>query len=44
MKPGIEWRQPRAAAENEQFAADLHAALSRTPKAISPKYFYDEVG
>ena len=44
MKPGIEWRQPRAAAENEQFAADLHAALSRTPKAISPKYFYDEAG
>ncbi|RZL36861.1 MAG: L-histidine N(alpha)-methyltransferase [Rubrivivax sp.] len=44
MKPGIEWRQPRAAAENEQFAADLHAALSRTPKAISPKYFYDETG
>lgn len=44
MKPAIEWRQPRANAENEQFAADLHAALSRAPKAISPKYFYDEVG
>ena len=44
MKPGIEWRQPRAAAENEQFADDLHAALNRAPKAISPKYFYDEVG
>ena len=44
MKPGIEWRQPRASAENEQFAADLHAALSRSPKAISPKYFYDETG
>lgn len=44
MKPGIEWRQPRASAENEQFAADLHAALSRAPKAISPKYFYDETG
>lgn len=44
MKPGIEWRQPRATAENEQFTADLHAALSRMPKAISPKYFYDEVG
>lgn len=44
MKPGIEWRQHRALAENEQFAADLHAALSRTPKAISPKYFYDETG
>jgi dimethylhistidine N-methyltransferase len=44
MKPGIEWRQPRASSDNEQFTADLHAALSRTPKAISPKYFYDEVG
>ncbi|HEV6965739.1 L-histidine N(alpha)-methyltransferase [Roseateles sp.] len=44
MKPGIEWRQPRASAENQQFAADLHAALSRAPKAISPKYFYDETG
>ncbi len=44
MKPGLEWRQPRASAENEQFAADLHAALSRSPKAISPKYFYDETG
>jgi dimethylhistidine N-methyltransferase len=44
MKPGIEWRQPRASADNEQFAADLHAALSRAPKAISPKYFYDEAG
>ncbi|WP_200955339.1 L-histidine N(alpha)-methyltransferase [Pelomonas sp. Root1237] len=44
MKPGIEWRQPRASADNEQFAADLHAALSRAPKAISPKYFYDETG
>ncbi|WP_457353640.1 L-histidine N(alpha)-methyltransferase [Roseateles sp. P5_D6] len=44
MKPGIEWRQPRASADNEQFAADLHAALGRAPKAISPKYFYDEAG
>ncbi|RZJ13666.1 MAG: L-histidine N(alpha)-methyltransferase [Rubrivivax sp.] len=44
MKPGIEWRLPRAEAENEQFAADLQAALSRSPKAISPKYFYDETG
>lgn len=44
MKPGIEWRQPRASAEHEQFAADLHAALARAPKAISPKYFYDEAG
>jgi dimethylhistidine N-methyltransferase len=44
MKPGIEWRLPRASADHDQFAADLHAALSRTPKAISPKYFYDEAG
>jgi dimethylhistidine N-methyltransferase len=44
MKPSLEWRQPRASADQAQFAADLHAALSRTPKAISPKYFYDETG
>lgn len=44
MKPMIEWRQPRASAANQQFAADLHAALARAPKAISPKYFYDEAG
>lgn len=44
MKPGLDWRPPRAAAEHAPFAADLHAALSRTPKAISPKYFYDEAG
>jgi dimethylhistidine N-methyltransferase len=44
MKPGIEWRAARAEAENAQFAADLHAALTRAPKAISPKYFYDEIG
>ncbi|MBW8845406.1 MAG: L-histidine N(alpha)-methyltransferase [Burkholderiales bacterium] len=44
MKPGIEWRQPRASADHEEFAADLHAALNRAPKAISPKYFYDEAG
>ncbi len=44
MKPGIEWRPHRACADSEQFAADLHAALSRAPKAISPKYFYDEIG
>lgn len=44
MKPGIEWRPQRASAETQQFADDLHAALSRTPKAISPKYFYDEAG
>ncbi|MDR0213823.1 MAG: L-histidine N(alpha)-methyltransferase [Comamonas sp.] len=44
MKPAIEWQQSCATAENEQFAADLHVALARTPKAISPKYFYDETG
>ncbi|MBV8035236.1 L-histidine N(alpha)-methyltransferase [Roseateles sp.] len=44
MKPGIEWQQPRADADCEQFAADLHEALARAPKAISPKYFYDETG
>lgn len=44
MKPAIEWRQPRASAESRQFADDLQAALSRAPKAISPKYFYDEAG
>ena len=44
MKPAIEWRAPREATEEAQFAADLRAALSRTPKAISPKYFYDETG
>ncbi|CAM3912225.1 L-histidine N(alpha)-methyltransferase [Roseateles saccharophilus] len=44
MKPGVEWGQPRTCTDNEQFGADLHAALVRTPKAISPKYFYDEAG
>ena len=29
MKPAIEWRQPLASADNEAFAADLHAALAR---------------
>ena len=45
-KPTIEWAERRAALrpEGQEFAADLHAALSRTPKAISPKYFYDEAG
>lgn len=28
----------------QQFAADLHAALSSRPRNISPKYFYDEIG
>ncbi len=28
----------------QQFAADLHAALSLAPRAISPKYFYDDIG
>lgn len=44
MKPGIEWAPPDAPQGNETFAADLHAALARSPKAISPKYFYDEAG
>lgn len=44
MKPAIEWRPPRTSTESEQFAADLHTALTSTPKAISPKYFYDEAG
>ncbi len=26
------------------FAEDLHRALSHSPRSISPKYFYDEVG
>jgi dimethylhistidine N-methyltransferase len=28
----------------QQFAADLHAALSLRPRSISPKYFYDDIG
>lgn len=44
MKPGVDWGQPPASTGTEQFAADLHAALAGTPKAISPKYFYDEAG
>lgn len=44
MKPGIEWGASQHETENEQFAADLCAALERSPKAISPKYFYDETG
>lgn len=44
MKPAVEWRQPLGSADHEAFAADLHAALARVPKAISPKYFYDEAG
>lgn len=44
--PTIEWQETRRAerAARHQFAADLHAALARAPKAISPKYFYDEAG
>lgn len=44
MKPGIEWQPPGTPTGNEAFADDLRAALARTPKAISPKYFYDEAG
>ncbi len=28
----------------QSFASDLHAALSRVPRSISPKYFYDQAG
>ena len=31
-------------AADEGFAADLHRALRQQPRAISPKYFYDEIG
>jgi dimethylhistidine N-methyltransferase len=34
----------QASTEGQQFASDLHAALAGRPKAISPKYFYDEAG
>src|SRR5437762_14370474 len=30
--------------ENNAFASDVHAGLSARPKALSPKYFYDELG
>ena len=30
--------------EQLQFMQDMQAALSRTPKSISPKYFYDQAG
>ena len=32
------------ASPRQRFAADLHAALSHTPRSISPKYLYDEIG
>ena len=28
--------------DNNAFASDVRAGLSATPKALSPKYFYDE--
>lgn len=34
----------QAASPRQQFAADLHAALSQRPRTISPKYFYDAIG
>ncbi|PZP34489.1 MAG: L-histidine N(alpha)-methyltransferase [Roseateles depolymerans] len=33
-----------AQAARQAFAADLQRALARRPRAISPKYFYDETG
>jgi L-histidine Nalpha-methyltransferase len=30
--------------DNNAFANDVRAGLSATPKALSPKYFYDELG
>ena len=30
--------------ERLQFMQDMQAALSQTPKRISPKYFYDQAG
>ncbi|NCT81955.1 MAG: L-histidine N(alpha)-methyltransferase [Comamonadaceae bacterium] len=44
MKTGAPWHEPQPHGDHAQFAADLHAALCRSPKAISPKYFYDEAG
>lgn len=44
MTPALDGHSTGAPAEISPFAADLHAALGRTPKAISPKYFYDEAG
>ena len=32
------------AGPRQQFAADLHAALSQRWRSISPKYFYDDIG
>jgi dimethylhistidine N-methyltransferase len=33
-----------AAPETDEFAADVLAGLTATPKRLSPKYFYDRVG
>lgn len=30
--------------DNNAFASDVRAGLTATPKALSPKYFYDELG
>src|SRR5438045_783067 len=30
--------------DSNAFASDVRAGLSATPKALSPKYFYDELG
>jgi dimethylhistidine N-methyltransferase len=36
--------RPRAAAEASDFARDVIAGLTARPKALPPKYFYDEAG
>jgi dimethylhistidine N-methyltransferase len=37
-------RTPATTDERSAFLADLQAGLARTPKAISPKWFYDAAG
>src|SRR3954466_1245477 len=36
--------QPAPDQQTSAFAADVTAALSQTPKKLSPKYFYDAAG
>ena len=36
--------RPQAASLAEQFATDVREGLRKSPKQLSPKYFYDEVG
>ncbi len=45
MNPTLVSSPPSPAqAARQAFAADLQRALARRPRAISPKYFYDEAG